>query len=66
MTEYAKFLKNTVLPTFANLLNKEDPEEDIEQLNLQFARQLLLEVEYEYKKQRKELHDNSQTIQSNL
>lgn len=66
MREHTKFLKQTVLPSLATLLNKESHDEDDDQFNLQLARQLLLEVEYEFKQQRKELHDNSQTIQSNL
>lgn len=66
LKDLAKFVRQALLPSLAALLNKEGHGEDIEQLNLQFARQLVLEVEFEFKQQRKELHDNSQTIQSNL
>ena len=49
MKEHSKFLKQTVLPSLASMLNKEGHNEDIDELNLQFVRQLLLEVEYEFK-----------------
>ena len=62
LKEHAKFLKNTIVPTLLTMLNKENHNDDLEEVNPQFIRQLLLETEYEFKRMRKEVHDNGQTI----
>lgn len=66
MNEAVGLVKSYLLPQMLNLLSKEGHQEDISSLDIQFIRQLMSELDFEFKRQRKEIMDNGQTIQSNL